>query len=421
MTTPLTFTDLPCGHSCIDGCPIRSKMVKLQAGLVSATEDPAAPVVQAFFDGYARLIERSDEARRLYPSTVALPALFDLVLTAKYAARAIANAGWTYCDGSNYGDRPAKYFPFLKACPRCTVKRDHRPAAKSNKPPSDTIGTIASDVTSLILAEYLARVAPGLRVAKTTQLRGDADAVIYGETLLALAEIKSSPLVIYPLEIQLPERLTEPRNGEAVPMADHSTITDDLTGPLAFYLPHWDARIPLGPRDATWPYATLARFVADPGVVEIVLAAWRNLYEVYAGSRSARGVNERRRWLMCGCGSPVDDGKNLPGLDRTDDMKKGTYQVLKYGTSYKEQCLKRIIRAVLISNIFPLRLYDTYLADMQDVIWSKDKYVISSDDSVMSFSKVGVFNLYDALLCLSDSRYRDEQLRAVLALPDRSE
>jgi len=367
-------------------------------------------MVRAFFDGYAQLIENSEEARRIYPYTIVLPALFDLVLSAKYAARAIANAGWTYCDGSDYGDRPAKYFPFLKACPRCTVKRNHRPAAKSNKPPSDTIGTIACDVTSLILAEYLARVAPGLHIARSTQRAGDADAVIYGDGLVALAEIKSSPLVIYPLEIQLPERLTESREGEAAPMADHASVTDDLTGPLSLYLPQWDARIPLGPRDPAWPYATLTRFVADPGIVEIVLAAWRDLYEIYAGSRQGRGVTERRRWLMCGCGSPVDDSKNAPGLDRTDDIKKGTYQVLKYGTSYKDQCLKRVIRAVLVSNVFPLRLYDTYLADMEEVIWSKIRHIISSDNDVMSFTKAHIFNLYDSLLCLTDSRYRDEQL-----------
>jgi hypothetical protein len=31
-----------------------------------------------------------------------------------------------------------------------------------------------------------------------------------------------------------------------------------------------------------------------------------------------------------------------------------------------------------------------------------------------------IINLHDALLCLTDSRYRDEQLRAALALPDMS-
>jgi hypothetical protein len=59
-------------------------------------------------------------------------------------------------------------------------------------------------------------------------------------------------------------------------------------------------------------------------------------------------------------------------------------------------------------------------ADMQDVIWSKDKYIVSSETDVMSFGRADVFNLYDALLCLTDSRYRDEQLRAALALPDMS-
>jgi hypothetical protein len=33
--------------------------------------------------------------------------------------------------------------------------------------------------------------------------------------------------------------------------------------------------------------------------------------------------NDHFRWLLCGCGG-VDDSKNAPGMDRTDDIKKGT-------------------------------------------------------------------------------------------------
>lgn len=413
---PLDAPNLPCGQRCLPGCPIKDKLDKLQKGLISLAGDPAAPVVREFLNGYAELITRSTEARQNYPSTIALPALFDLVLSAKYAAHALTNSGWTYCAGSDYGSPPAKYFPFLNACPRCTVQRDYRPPAKSNKPGSAAIGRMAADTTVLVLAEYLARTAPQLRVAKCTQESGDVDAVIYRDDLLALAEIKSSPLVLYPLEILLPDRLTELRDGEAAPMTDHARVTDDLTENLSFYLPHWDARIPLGPRDGDWPHTALARFVADPDNVEILLAAWRDLYEIYAGSRQVRGRTERRRWLMCGCGSPVDDGKNAPGLDRTDDIKKGTYQVLKFGTTYKELCAKRVIRAVLVSNVFPLRLYNLYLADVQDVIWSKEVYQLPAEPGIMSFRAEHMFNLYDALLCLTDSRYRDEQLRAALRL-----
>ncbi len=133
-TVSLDLSLLPCGTNCLAGCPIQSKMTRLQTALVPLSNDPAGPVVRSFLDTYAQLVQGSVELRDRYPTTIALPALFDLVLSAKYAVRAIANAGWTYCAGSDYGGRPAKYFPFLKACPRCTVKQDVRPPARSNKP-----------------------------------------------------------------------------------------------------------------------------------------------------------------------------------------------------------------------------------------------------------------------------------------------
>jgi len=420
-STALDLSALPCGSNCLSGCPIQAKMVGFEKTLVSATADQATTVVAAFLDSY----ERTPALLAQYPPTIALPALFDLTLSARYAARAVANDGWTYCAGAGFPDGPAQYFAFLKACPRCSVRRPDPPQAKSNKPGSDVIGSIASDLTSLILAEYLARVAPELQVAKSTARQGDVDAVIFGPDLVALAEIKSSPLFVYPLEIRLPAPLTSSEDGAAVPKADHSPAMAELTHDIAFYLAHRNIRIPLGPRSADWPYPALVEYLQKPENVATVIGAWKDLYDVYvAGYRrpkQMRAEADRWRWLICGCSGGIDDSKNAPGLDRSDDMKKGTYQVLKFGSYYKEQCARRVIRAVLLSNAFPLRLYADYVGQMHDVIWTKDKYVLSSatDDAksteIMSFRRADMFNLYDALLCLTESRYRDEHLRAIFS------
>ena len=61
-------------------------------------------------------------------------------------------------------------------------------------------------------------------------------------------------------------------------------------------------------------------------------------------------------------------------MDRTDDIKKGTYQSLKFGTYYKEKDARRIVRSLIASNFFPLRTFDRYLSEMTDVIWTKEKY-----------------------------------------------
>ena len=125
--------------------------------------------------------------------------------------------------------------------------------------------------------------------------------------------------------------------------------------------------------------------------------------------------------MTCGCGSTVDDSKNAPGMDRTDDIKKGTYQVLKFGTYYKEKCPRRILRAVLVSNFLPLHGFERYLSEIQDVIWTKEKYSVALNGSaalrdVVAFRTDGVFNLYDALLCLTNSIYFDGHLREISSL-----
>jgi len=417
------FADFPCGSHCQSECEIRTKMISLQQSLTSPPVDQSAVLVRAFFTSYRALCQSLPAAKDDFAPDVVLPALFDLTVSAKYAERMTSSGGWTYCAGTDMEqETPALYFPFLKTCPRCSAKRGVRHTVKSNKPASDTIGAIASDVTALILLELIRWTAPNARVATTSKRRGDVDLVIYDQDVIALGEIKSSPLVVYPLETVLTHPMTEVREGTSVPKCDHSPATVDLDQTeLSLYIPHTDLRIPLGRRNETdWPYAALGRFLDDPHRLALLVSAWKELYDVYAaaseGRGGRRGHTDYRRWLMCGCGDDVDDSKNAPGLERTDDMKKGTYQVLKYGTYYKEKCPRRIIRTVLISNFLPLRKFDDYLSEMQDVLWTKEKYSValsSAHQDVIAFRSNSVFSLYDAILGLTRSIYRDEHLREI--------
>ena len=421
------FTDLPCGLNCDIECEIRDKMIALQQTLVPPPDDKAAELVHAFFNSYRSLCNSSPGVKDQYTPDIALPALFDFVVSAKYAERMVSNGGWTYCAGNGLDEGPSLYFPYLKTCPRCSVKRGIKPSAKANKPASDPIGQIASDATILIISELIGWIAPDVKFGKSTDRQGDVDLVIYDQEVVALAEIKSSPLSVYPLEIKLARPMTEVRDGVSVSKRDHSPATADIDkSELSFYVPHIDLRIPLGKTsESNWPYSALIRFVSEPQNTSLLISAWRELYDVYAAAHRGRGGRRRdvdnRKWLMCGCGSTVDDSKNAPGMDRTDDIKKGTYQVLKFGTYYKEKCPRRILRAVLVSNFLPLHGFDRYLSEMQDVIWTKEKYSVALDEEAMSsdvvaFQANSVFNLYDALLCLTRSIYRDEHLREISSL-----
>jgi hypothetical protein len=155
------------------------------------------------------------------------------------------------------------------------------------------------------------------------------------------------------------------------------------------------------------------------------LEAWEELYDVYANRKGYYGDDDPRRWLTCGCGgSPtdaggsIDDTKNAPGLDRTDDIKKGTYQSLKYTTSYKDKCSGDKIRSALVSNFLPERKYDRYMEDLQDLVLVKPREHTGEDvsDESTAFNDENIHNLFDSVLCLTDSIHNDKYMQEITGL-----
>jgi hypothetical protein len=285
------FADMPCGANCLAKCDIRDKMIALQNTLTPTPPDRAAELVHTFFDSYKALCCSSPEAKERYTPDVALPALFDFVVSAKYAERMVSDGGWTYCAGNGSGEGPALYFPYLKTCPRCSVKRGIKPSARANKPASDPIGEIASDATILIVSELVRRIDPAVRLGKSTDRQGDVDLVIYDQQMIALAEIKSSPLSVYPIKINLRRPMTEVRDGKSTAKRDHSPATADLEkSEPSLYAPHVDLRIPLGkPGASDWPYPALISFAGETENVRLLISAWKQLYDVYATAHQGRG------------------------------------------------------------------------------------------------------------------------------------
>jgi len=260
---------------------------------------------------------------------------------------------------------------------------------------------------------------PKIKIGKSTNRMGDVDFVFYNDDLLVLGETKSSPLVLYPLKIELDRELTEIRDGKKTSKREHTVGTTNIDDyEVHFYLPHIEESINLGkPNTENWPFEKLTQFVQKEENVLKLIAAWYDLYKVYE-ENLIRGNTDNRKWLTCGCGSTVDDSKNKPGMDRTDDIKKGTYQTLKFGTYYKEKSPNRVIKSILASNFFPLRTYQRYLAEMVDVIWTKDKYTIEIEEleNKVVFDENDIFNLYDGVICFTTSVYKDETIEASLNL-----
>ena len=398
---------------------MKEKIESFIETLVPPEVGPSSRLADSFLNSYRELLEGGDS----YAPENAFPALFDFIVTAEYLKRMVADAGWIYCRGDDYSEGASLYFPFLKTCPRCSVHLGRKPTAKSNKPGSDPIGEISGNTTLLILSKILEHTNPRTQIRKSTDRRGDVDLVVSDEELLILAEVKSSPLVVYPLEVPLSKPMTEVRDGVTKQLRDHSPVTaQTVKDGMSLYIAHRDLRISLGANSVVdWPYPALIKYVSDKSNTALVIEAWGELQGIYSRKgRDVCGNIDNRRWITCGCGGSVDDSKNAPGLDRTDDIKKGTYQVLKLGAYFKEQVPGMSILAILVSNFFPDRTNGRYLEDIKDVLWTKPEYEIELKNSAYEgemrvFKKSGVFNLYDAVLCFTGSLFHDSRIEKLFS------
>jgi len=143
-----------------------------------------------------------------------------------------------------------------------------------------------------------------------------------------------------------------------------------------------------------------------------VLNAVRNTWaQMYAGYASRWRENGQLRWFTCGCGLPVDDTKNAPGLDRTDDIKKGVYQMLKVAEKYGRGCRERRVRVALLSNMHPVAHYDEYLKGFEDALWTRESDILGRTGQTVSVDSDNLFPFYDMLFTLTQSWFRDERLK----------
>jgi hypothetical protein len=148
--------------------------------------------------------------------------------------------------------------------------------------------------------------------------------------MLAFIEVKAKPLIAYPLVATMVTPLSGGDQHEwlNVPMTE-------VAG-LSLFLAAADHSLPVSrPTPATvetWPLPDLASAVSNPATVATIASNWAEHATAYT-----QWTNEpdRLRWHRFGCGNfhTVEDGQNvekrvantkeLPGLDRTDDIKKG--------------------------------------------------------------------------------------------------
>ena len=374
-------------------------------------------LIDASLNGLAELYRKND-APSPSPQT-ALPAIFDLVVNALYAAR-VSDSGWVYCLGPSGNYTPAQYYSFVGVCPRCALKRHYFPA-KAHKPESANIGDDTEASIMLILDKLIKHNNADYKLASTNNRQGDIDLFAFGNNLLAMGEIKASPLISYPLEIILSKPLTtESGENEIVPRSNHELdsprIVDEARS-ISLYIPQSDYRINLGQKsDHGWPFEALAEFVQNPEAIQIIIDSWNIAYQAY----SHKNRNAPVFYLSHGCGGKskikISDSKNAPGIDRTDDIKKGTYQLLKYGAYYAEKCERRLVRSILVGNMHAVIHQQQYVTELEDVIWTKESLKHSEEKETVTWQRKDLFNLYDGIICLSKVTTHDPILEQLFNL-----
>jgi hypothetical protein len=94
-------------------------------------------------------------------------------------------------------------------------------------------------------------------------------------------------------------------------------------------------------------------------------------------------------------------------MDRTDDLKKGIYQVLKLGSLGKPVSGKWNYKVAIISNIHAARHFEEYLESLKNVVWTIDASGKAKKIADLP-EEQAVYNLFDGLVALTSTFCRDE-------------
>ena len=152
----------------------------------------------------------------------------------------------------------------------------------------------------------------------------------------------------------------------------------------ALYL-HGGNFVPLGKvKTELWPFKPAIDYITNTKnsrKMEKVIKIWGKTRNAYTN----KDRKNKMYYLANASGHPpqiakirdnwpnresISDAKTSAGLDRTDDIKKGIYQVLKIGA---EHLVNRNIRTALISNLPAYRHGQEYIQPFVNALWGSEK------------------------------------------------
>ena len=363
------------------------------------------------------------------PVGLSLAAAYDLFVAAEYYKR-VTNKGWLYYAVGE----PLLLLPYTNTCPRCMLSgRFHH--HKGQKPGSGQIGQATARMLGVFYDQLFARFDRPLHIFNGVE---PVDFIVIDDATntALLAEIKAAPVLTLPLAVNTTEQRKSDAEGETVSVGEHDT-TDYSTlysAPIYCFLPRrkgetWTYElVSLGTpkaNDETWAYTGLAlAFGADDALFSRYFDFWQRALTAYGkpeGSPHAPVF-----WLTNGCGQPsprpldwlkrkegsgyesISDAKTSAGMDRTDDIKKGIYQVLKIGAESRKAGTRYTVKTGLLSNVHAVRHGDQYLTPLDSIVWAFDEEGAAKTAGDLP-PDTALYGLTDGIITFTESTMRDDE------------
>jgi len=362
-----------------------------------------------------------------------LASAFDLVVSADYYS-SVGHQGWFYCPSPN----PHLYYHFTNCCPRHALDNLFH-FHPSSKPESGSIGKSTSRLLRNFLNGFLKKRGRPEIILKGAE---PVDVVIVNEAShdILFGEIKASPLLTVPL-IMDTEKLTDDHGNEIEEHNGRLTINSVFNQQLYLFVPEllnatWmEQKFTFGKKtnqnDKFWGYRAMIELLdQDASFLPTYYAFWSEALRKYHPR-----LTENVFWLTNGCGAPnprpsswpkaksgegggyesISDSKTSVGMDRTDDIKKGIYQVLKLGSEGKPVSSKWQFRVGIVSNIHAARHFEEYLESLKNLIWTLDPTGIAKRAGDLDKDHP-LYNLFDGIIALTECHFRDDWLKQIFDL-----
>ncbi|WP_069471191.1 hypothetical protein [Candidatus Marithrix sp. Canyon 246] len=336
---------------------------------------------------------------------------FDLVMSLAYIdAISGLERLMEFCD--NCPDNFNAHIGFINLCCPCYEAIGKWSYQKAAKPQSGALGKLSSE----LILRFILKLSNNLKTVLAIGGTEAADAIlIHKDGTKILAEVKSAPLITYPVLFEFENNKNHESHEKVIITASQLKQCQS-----AIYL-HNQQYIPLGmPSHELWPFKQTIDYIVNPANSSSVFSfvqTWLNARDAYI----KRDKNQELYYLANASGNPpkiaktrdgwprkesISDSKTSAGMDRTDDIKKGIYQVLKIGSSIRKETQ---FKTAIISNLPAYRHGKEYVEPFVDMLWGIEADV-EQMNGVASISRDKLRQVFDFIITIEEPVLRGFEL-----------